>query len=114
MSGNNKEPMDVINQFIDKNKDALSEISFGGGTELIVVVMIGMRCNALQYNTWLRFFPNEKPSLCLWSCPVVYLCVLDILKIHLIYLYYYFKSFFSFVLLFFISSHGILLWNGLP
>jgi len=30
MSGNNKEPMDVVNQFIDKNKDALSEISFGG------------------------------------------------------------------------------------
>ena len=48
MSGNNKEPMDVVNQFIDKNKDALSEISFGGGTELIVVVMVGMRCNAVQ------------------------------------------------------------------
>lgn len=47
MSGNNKEPMDVVNQFIDKNKDALSEISFGGGTELIVVVMVGMQCNAM-------------------------------------------------------------------
>ena len=68
MSGNNKEPMDVVNQFIDKNKDALSEISFGGGTELIVVVMVGMRCNAVQC------FSNEKPSLCLWSCPVVYVC----------------------------------------
>jgi hypothetical protein len=50
MSGNSKEPMDVVNQFIDKNKDALSEISFGGGTELIVVLMVGMQCNAMQCN----------------------------------------------------------------
>ena len=62
MSGNNKEPMDVINQFIDKNKDALSEISFGGGTELIVVVMVGMRCDVIL---GLDIFSNEKPSLCL-------------------------------------------------
>ena len=62
MSGNNKEPMDVINQFIDKNKDALSEISFGGGTELIVVVMVGMQCNVIL---GLDIFSNEKPSLCL-------------------------------------------------
>ena len=71
MSGNNKEPMDVVNQFIDKNKDALSEISFGGGTELIVVVMVGMQCNVIL---GLDIFSNEKPSLCLWSCPVVYVC----------------------------------------
>ena len=62
MSGNNKEPMDVVNQFIDKNKDALSEISFGGGTELIVVVMVGMQCNVIL---GLDIFSNEKPSLCL-------------------------------------------------
>jgi len=30
MSGNNKDPADVVQQFIEKNKNALSEISFGG------------------------------------------------------------------------------------
>ena len=72
MSGNNKEPMDVVNQFIDKNKDALSEISFGGGTELIVVVMVGMRCNAVQCYTWLRhFFERETFALLVvLSCDV--------------------------------------------
>jgi len=30
MSGNNKDPADMVQQFVEKNKDALSEISFGG------------------------------------------------------------------------------------
>jgi len=36
MSGNNKDPADVVQQFIEKNKNALSEISFGGGTITIL------------------------------------------------------------------------------
>jgi hypothetical protein len=50
MSSNNQDPMDVVNQFIDKNKDALSEISFGGGTELIVVEL--KSCDAMQFNSF--------------------------------------------------------------
>ena len=33
MSKDQQDPADVLQQFIEKNKDAISQVSFGGGTK---------------------------------------------------------------------------------
>ena len=49
MPDNSKDPADVVQQFIEKNKDALSEISFGGGT-------MTSYCNQMFGSSFLSFF----------------------------------------------------------
>lgn len=75
--------MDVVNQFIDKNKDALSEISFGGGTELIVVEL--KSCDAMQFNSCVvQIFWSKREIFALLEACLV-LCVLDILKFSFVF-----------------------------